>query len=96
MLTEDTVSEDESNMAEIQSQAEISATEIVDLDEWIVAVGNGNLGYQTANGSDRQVEAQEQESTTDETQPFTLTQETAVSWTQFRQNEQTQLAFSFG
>jgi hypothetical protein len=39
MLTEGTVSEDESNMADIPSQAEMRAMEIVDLEQWIVAIG---------------------------------------------------------
>jgi hypothetical protein len=96
MLTEDTVSEDESNMADIPSHAEISATEIVDLDQWIVAVDKVNPENQTGDEIDRQVDAAEPEAATEEEPPFTLTQEATVSWTHFRQSEQTQLAFSFG
>jgi len=47
MLTEDTVSDDESTMVEIRSQSEVRATEIVDLDQWIVAIGKAS---RTANG----------------------------------------------
>lgn len=93
MITEDTVSQDESNMAARQSQTEIRATEIVDLDEWIVAVGVTE--NQTVDEIDRQVDAAEPEAVTEKEPPFVLTQEAAVSWTRFRQSE-TQLAFSFG
>ncbi len=96
MLTEDSVSDGESNMAEIPSQSQVRATEIVDLDQWIVAVGKATPEQQTADGSDRQVKPQEQETGTEQGQPFTLTQVAAVSWTQLAQKEQTQLAFSFG
>jgi hypothetical protein len=71
-------------------------TEIVDLDQWIVAVDKVNPENQTADEIDRQVDAGEPEAATEEEPPFTLTQEAAVSWTHFRQSEQTQLAFSFG
>src|SRR5882672_9065145 len=93
MLTEDAVSNGESNTIEIAPKAEIKAAEIIDLDQWIVAVGV-NPEDQTADKIDRQVDAAEPEAATEEP-PFTLTQEAAVSWTQF-QREQTQLAFSFG
>ena len=96
MLTEDEVSDDESNRVEIPSQTEIKAPEIVDLDEWIVAVGKANQEDQTAFESGRQLEVAQPEAVTEEEPPFTLTQEAAVSWTQFRQSEQRQLAFSFG
>ena len=72
------------------------ATEIVDLDQWIVAVDKANSEQQAAEESERQVNAAEPETATEEEPPFTLTQEAAVSWTHFRQSEQTQLAFSFG
>jgi len=96
MLVDDEVNHGESNATEIAPHAEISATQVVDLDEWFVSVGNAIPEYRTADGRDRQVEAQEQEARTDEAQPFTLTQEAAVSWTQFPQGEQMQLAFSLG
>jgi hypothetical protein len=96
MLTEDMVSVDESNMVGIPSQDDIRATEIVDLDQWIVAVGNLNREDQTANEIDQRVDAAEPEAATEEEPPFTLAQEAAVSWTQLAQKDQTQLAFSFG
>src|SRR5207249_537350 len=75
MLTEDTVSEDESNMADIPSQAEISATEIVDLDQWIVAVDKVNPENQTSDEMHRQVDAAEPAAATEEEPLTTLTQE---------------------
>lgn len=98
ILTEDAVSDRESNMAAIAPQAEIRATEIIDLDEWIVAVGKANSEDQMAEARNREVEpeAAESEPATEEAQPFTLTPEAAVSWTHFAQRGQTQLAFSFG
>jgi hypothetical protein len=96
MLTEDSVSDGESNATELAPQAEIRATEIVNLDEWFVAVGKANFEDQTAHEIDQQVKAVDLEAPTEETQPFTLTQEVAGSWTQFTHREQTQLAFSFG
>jgi hypothetical protein len=50
---------------------------------------------QAADEIDRQIDAAKPEAKAEEEPPFTLTQEAAVSWTQF-QREQTQLAFSFG
>jgi hypothetical protein len=96
MLTEDSVRDGESNMAEIPSQSQVRATEIVDLDQWIVAIGKATPEQRTADGSDRQVKTQEQETGIEPGQPFTLTQVAAIAWTQVAQNEQTQLAFSFG
>jgi protein strawberry notch len=96
MLTEDEVSDGEASATEIAPQAEIRATEIVDLDQWIVAVDKVNPEQQTAYESARHVDAAEPEAATEEEPPFTLTPEAAVSWTHFRQSEQTQLAFSFG
>ena len=86
----------ESNIVGITSQAEIRATKIVDLDEWIVAIGKANPEQRTAYEIDWQVSAGEPEAATEEEPPFALTQEVAVSWTHFRQSEQTQLVFSFG
>jgi len=51
---------------------------------------------QRADEIDRQVYTAELEAATEKEPAFTLTQEAAVSWTHFRQSEQTQLAFSFG
>src|SRR6266404_547402 len=96
MPTEHMVNDDESNMVEIPPQAEIRATEIVDLDQWIVAVDKVNPEDQRADEIDRQVYTAELEAATEKEPAFTLTQEAAVSWTHFRQSEQTQLAFSFG
>lgn len=96
MLTEDEASGGEASATEIVPQAEIRATEIVDLDQWIVAVDKVNPEDQRADEIDRQVDAAELEGATEEEPRFTLTQEAAVSWNQFRQREQTQLAFSFG
>jgi len=95
MLTEDATSDGESNKAERLSQAEIGASEIVDLHHWIVDFGKLNPEDQTPDEIDRQVDATEAGASTEEEPPFTLTQEAAVSWTQFRQSEQIQLAFSF-
>jgi hypothetical protein len=95
MLTENEARDDESSIAGLPSQTEITATEIVDLDQWIVAVGKVNPEDQTADEIDRLVDAAEQGATEEELL-FTLTREAAVSGTLFRQNEQTQLAFSFG
>jgi hypothetical protein len=96
ILTEDEASDGEANATEIVPQAEIRVTEIVDLNQWIVAVDNVKPENQTTDEIDRQVDAAEPEAATEEEPPFTLTQEAAVSWTHFRQSEQTQLAFSFG
>jgi hypothetical protein len=96
MLTENAVGDGESNMVEMALQAESKAAEIVDLDQWIVAVGKTNSEDQRADGSDRQDEAVEQEAATEGAQPFTLPQNAAASWTHFTQREQTQLAFTFG
>jgi len=95
-LTEDAVTDSESGIAEAAPRIEIRATEIVDLDEWFVAVETANPKEETADGSELQVEAARQEAATEKAEPFRLTQEAAVSWTQFNQREQTQLAFSFG
>jgi hypothetical protein len=92
MLAEDEASDGEASAPEIAQQAEIRAAEIVDLDEWIIAVGVTE--NQTADAINRQVDAAEPE-VTEEEPTFVLTQEAAVSWTRFRQSE-TQLAFSFG
>ncbi len=96
ILIEDKASEVEANATEIASQDEIRATEIVDLDQWIIAVGKLNPENQAADEIGRQLDAAEPEAATEEEPPFTLTQESAASWTHFRQSEQTQLAFSFG
>ena len=96
ILTEDEASDREATATGIAPQAEIRATEIVDLDQWIVAVDKVNPEDQTADEIDRQVDAAEPEAATEEEPPFTLTQEATVSWTHLRQSEQTQLAFSFG
>jgi P-loop containing NTP hydrolase pore-1/C-terminal domain on Strawberry notch homologue len=96
MLAEDEVSDGESGKTEIVTETEIRATEIVDLDQWFVSVEKANSEDQTADQIDGQVDETKPESATEEKSPFTLTQEAAVSWTQFRQSEQTQLAFSFG
>ena len=90
------ITEDEISAKEIVPQAEIRTMEIVDLDQWIVAVGKANPEQQTAYESDRQVDAAEPDGARKEESPSALTQEAAVSWTQFRQSGQTQLAFSFG
>jgi hypothetical protein len=95
MLSKDEGSGSESDTVEIAPSADIRGTEIVDLEQWIVAVGV-NPEDQTAEGSNRQAKDQEQETGTEQGQPFTLTQVASVSWTQFAQKEQTQLAFSFG
>jgi hypothetical protein len=81
MPTDDLVSGDESSIAGSPSQAEITATEIVDLDQWIVAVGKLNPENQTTDEIDRQVDAVEPETRTEEEPPFALTQEAALSWT---------------
>jgi len=94
--TEDAVSGGELDTIEIAPNAEIRATEIVDLDQWIVPVDRVNPENRTADEIDRQVDATEPEATTQEEPPFTLTQEATVSWTHLGQSEQTQLAFSFG
>ena len=96
ILTEDEASDGEASATEITPQAEIRATEIVDLDQWIVAVDNVNPQNQTANEIDRQVDLPEPEAATEEDPGFTLTQEAAVSWTALTRGEQKQLAFSFG
>lgn len=96
MLTEDAVSDGELDTIEIAPNAEIRATEIVDLDHWIVAVGKVNPEDQTAPEIDRQVEAAEPNAATEEDPSFALTQKATASWTHLRQSEQTQLAFSFG
>jgi hypothetical protein len=95
MLTEDAINDGESDMIEIAPSADIRATEIVDLEQWIVAVGV-NPENQTADEIEGQVVVAKPEVATKEEPPFTLTQEATVSWTHFRQSEQTQLAFSFG
>ena len=74
----------------------MGAIQIVDLDQWIVAVSKLNPENQTADQIDWQVEAADPEATTEEDPPFELTQEATASWTHIRQSEQTQLAFSFG
>jgi hypothetical protein len=94
MLTEDAISDGESNEPEILTQAEIRASEVIDLHQWIVNVGKVNPEDQTPDEIDQQVGAADQEVATEEEPPFALTQETAVSWTQF-QRQQTQLAFAF-
>jgi len=94
ILTEDDASDGEPSATEIAPQAELRATEIVDLDEWIVAVEKVKPENQTGGEIDRQVDAAEPEAATEEEPPFTLTQEAAASWTQF-QRDQTQLAFTF-
>src|SRR5207245_1276113 len=81
------VNDGESQTTEIALQAEVRATQIIDLDQWFVAVEKSNPEDQTAKTT-------EPEAVTEEAQPFTLTQEAAVSWTPFTQSEQTQLAFS--
>src|SRR5260370_36102547 len=81
MLTEDSASDGESNMADIPSQAAMRAMEVVDLDQWIVAVGKVNPENQMADHIDRQVEAAEPEAATEEHPPFALTQEATASWT---------------
>ena len=97
ILTEGEASDGEASATEIVPQAEIRATEIIDLDQWIVAVGKLNPENQTADEIDQQVDAAaEPETAVEEEPPFALTQEAAVSWTHFRQSEQTQLAFRFG
>jgi hypothetical protein len=96
MLSEDEVSDGETSAIEIAPQPEIRATEVVDLDQWIVAVGKVNPEHYTVDESDRQIDGAEPEPATEQEPPFALTPETAVSWTHFRQSEQTQLAFSFG
>jgi len=83
MLTENTVSDDQSNTVEIPSPTEIRATEIIDLDEWIVAVAKENFEDQTGDEIDQQVNAVELEAPNEETQPFALAQGVADSWTQF-------------
>lgn len=88
------MSDSESYAIELAPEVEIKAPEIIDLDEWIVAVEKVNPEDQTPGGSDRPVEAAEPGAATEKAPPFTLTPEVAVSWTQFRQSEQ--LAFSFG
>ena len=95
MLSEDEGSGGESDTIEIGLSADIRATEIVDLEQWIVAIGV-NPENQTADATDGQVDVAKPEAATKEEPPFRLTQEAAVSWTHFRQSEQTQLAFSFG
>ncbi|HEV7746734.1 MAG TPA: hypothetical protein VGO56_17185 [Pyrinomonadaceae bacterium] len=92
LLTEAAVGDGEGSASEITPQAEIRATEIVDLDQWIVAFGKVNPEDQTADEIDQQVDAAEQ-AATEEEPPFTLTQE--ATWAPF-QIEQTQLVFSFG
>ena len=96
ILTEDEASDGEPSATEIAPQAEIRATEIVDLDQWIIAVDKVNPGDQTVDEIDRQIDATEPEAAAEEDPPFELTQEAAISWTHFRQSEQAQLAFSFG
>src|SRR5882762_9749549 len=96
ILTEDEASDGEASATEIAPQAEIRATEIVDLDQWIIAVDKVNPEDQTVDDIDRQIDSAEQETAKEEDPPFALTQEAAVSWTHFRQSDQTQLAFSFG
>jgi len=61
MLIEDESSDGETNSTEIAPQAEIRATEIVDLDQWIVAVDKVNPENQTADEIDRQVDLAEPE-----------------------------------
>src|SRR5207302_6316876 len=58
-LTEDAVTEAEAHAIEIEPKPEIRPTEIVDLDQWIVAADNVNPQNQTANEIDRQVDAAE-------------------------------------
>jgi protein strawberry notch len=94
-LTEGAVRVGESDAPEIAPSAEIRATEIVDLEQWIVAV-SVHPEDQTADEIDGQVDVAKPEAATKEKLAFRLTQEAAVSWTHFRQSEQTQLAFSFG
>jgi hypothetical protein len=53
MTTQDTVSKGESNMAELALQAEIRAAEIVNLNQWIVAVDKVNSENQTVYEVDR-------------------------------------------
>jgi hypothetical protein len=60
-------------MVEIPLQAEIRATEIVDLDQWIVTIDKVNPEDQTAAEIDEQVDAAESEAATEEEPPFTLT-----------------------
>jgi len=96
ILMEDEASGGEARATEITPQVEIRATEIVDLDQWIVAVDKASREDQTADEIDRQIDAAEPEAAAEEEAPFELTQEAAVPWTHFRQSEQTQLAFSFG
>jgi len=93
MPGEDEGSGSESDTIETAPSAEIRATEIVDLEQWIVAVGV-NPEDQTADEIDPPVDVAKPEAATEEEPPFTFTQEGAVSWT--FQREQTQLAFSFG
>lgn len=80
MLTEDSVTDGESNMAGVSPEAGIRPTEIVDLDHWIVAVGKVTPEQQTPDGSDRQVKPQEHETEMEQGQPFTLTPVAAVAW----------------
>jgi ABC-type uncharacterized transport system involved in gliding motility auxiliary subunit len=82
VLTDDEAIDGEGSANELAPQAEIRATEIVDLDQWTIAVGKVNPENPTANEIDRQVNAIEPEAATEEEPPFTLTQEAAVSWTQ--------------
>src|SRR5437016_3804397 len=96
MLTDDAVNDGDASATEKAPQAEIRATQIIDLDQWFVAVETANPEEETADGSEPHTEAARQEAATVKAEPFTLTQEAAVSWTQFNQREQTQLAFSFG
>jgi hypothetical protein len=96
ILTEDQVGDRESLSTELAPEVEISRSQIVDLDQWIVAVSKATQEDQSDYETDSQADAAEPEATTEEEPPFALTQEAAVSWTHFRQSEQTQLAFSFG
>jgi hypothetical protein len=96
ILIEDEASDGETSATEITPQAEMRATEIIDLEQWIVAVDKLNPEDQTIDEIDRQIDPAEPEAATEEEPAFTLTKEAAVSWTHFRQSEQTQLAFSFG
>ena len=90
------VDEEAATEASTADSDEIRPATIVDLDEWIIAVGKANPEDQTADEIDAQVDAAESEAATEREAHFTLTQQAAASWTQFRQREQTQLALTFG
>ena len=78
-----------------QIAREIRATNIIDLDQWIVPVESANAAFKPVDESTSESDTPTPEAARRRT-AFLLAQEFAVSWPQFSRITQSQLAFDFG